>query len=105
MTGTCDIGYIATGSQLHNPRDPVCYRRDNISIDKKQKSATVDCSYNDRYVVYPWGELHIKTVDYSDSHFMYKCQVRNSLTRQSKESISGGRLIVTDPSVGHNLIT
>ncbi|GFW83124.1 down syndrome cell adhesion molecule [Trichonephila clavipes] len=50
---------------------------------------------NDRYVVYPSGELHIRIVDYSDSHFMYKCQVRNSLTRQSKESSTGGRLIVT----------
>ncbi|GFY65996.1 down syndrome cell adhesion molecule [Trichonephila inaurata madagascariensis] len=52
---------------------------------------------NDRYVVYPSGELHIRIVDYSDSHFMYKCQVRNSLTRQSKESSTGGRLIVTEP--------
>ncbi|KAF8796641.1 Down syndrome cell adhesion molecule-like [Argiope bruennichi] len=52
---------------------------------------------NDRYAVYPSGELHIRNVDYSDSHFMYKCQVRNSLTRQSKESSSGGRLIVTEP--------
>ncbi|KAG8198699.1 hypothetical protein JTE90_023471 [Oedothorax gibbosus] len=52
---------------------------------------------NDRYVVYPSGEMHIRVVEYSDSHFTYKCQVRNMLTRQTKESATGGRLIITDP--------
>lgn len=46
-------------------------------------------------MVFPSSQLHISQVDQMDSQLQYRCQTRNKLTGELKQSTNAGRLIIT----------
>ena len=50
---------------------------------------------DNRYMIFQSGELHISQVDQMDSQLHYRCQTRNKLTGELKQSTNAGRLIIT----------
>lgn len=53
-------------------------------------------------MVFPSGELHISQVDQMDSQLQYRCQTRNKLTGELKQSSNAGRLIITGKALIKN---
>ncbi|RWS30178.1 hypothetical protein B4U80_01889 [Leptotrombidium deliense] len=49
-----------------------------------------------RYLVFPSGELHIKSVRQEDSDYSFRCQIMDHLTAKITLSTTAGRLIVTE---------
>ncbi|XP_022248097.1 Down syndrome cell adhesion molecule-like protein Dscam2, partial [Limulus polyphemus] len=50
-----------------------------------------------RYVMFPTGELHVRSVDTSYSYREYSCQARHRLVGEVLTSATSGRLIVREP--------
>ncbi|GAB6033412.1 Down syndrome cell adhesion molecule-like protein 1 [Chamberlinius hualienensis] len=52
---------------------------------------------DEKYVLFPTGELQIRDVRESDRLLVYRCQTTHRLTGETKLSSTKGRLVVTDP--------
>ncbi|RWS17057.1 cell adhesion molecule-like protein, partial [Dinothrombium tinctorium] len=49
-----------------------------------------------KFTAYPDGELHIRSVDFSDSHLKFRCEARNELIGKTMLSQTSGQLTVME---------